>query len=127
MISESNFVVRISGRKKDTYYIDYLGVYKISDIAKIAGANVSEIKEKYLENGAEYDADMDVYYFNSIESAKKTISSVLKKVGANKLGRAVLLTDAEIEYIRQALINEGSNTIRVNNKVKDAIFKKLNS
>jgi len=127
MISESNFVVRVSGRKKDTYYIDYIGMYKISDIAKIAGANVLEIKEKYLENGAEYDEELDVYYFNSIESAKKAISSILKNVKANKLGRMVLLTDTEIEYIRQALINEGSNTIRVNNKIKDAIFKKLNS
>ena len=127
MISESNFVVRVSGRKKDTYYIDYIGMYKISDIAKIAGANVLEIKEKYLENGAEYDEELDVYYFNSIESAKKAISSILKNVKANKLGRMVLLTDTEIEYIRQALINEGSNTIIVNNKIKDAIFKKLNS
>ena len=126
MISESNFVIRTSGRKENSYYIDYIGVYKISGIAKIAGISVPDAKEIYLENGAQYDENQDVYYFDSIEKAKKAIKSILKKVNSGKLGRVIVLTDAEIEYIRQALINEGSNTIRVSNKVKDSIFKKLN-
>jgi hypothetical protein len=46
---------------------------------------------------------------------------------SDQKGRIISLTDAEIEYIRKALINEGSNTIHLKNSIKDAIFKKLNA
>lgn len=127
MISESNFIVRISGRKEKSYYIDYMGVYKITEIAKITGVEAPAIKETYLGNGAEYDSSLDVYYFNSIESAKKTISEVLRNIRTEQKGRIVFLTEAEVEYIRRALINEGANNVHLNSKVKDAIFKKLNA
>ena len=45
----------------------------------------------------------------------------------DKRGRAVYLTEREIEYIRAALINENNNTIHVSSKIKDQIFKKLNN
>lgn len=127
MINETNFIVRISGRKENGYYIDYLGVYKITEIAKLIGIKAPMIKEKYLAGGAEYEADLDVYYFNSIENAKKTIAELLKEMKSEQKGRLVLLSEAEIEFIRQALINEGVNTLHVGNKIKDAIFKKLNT
>lgn len=126
MVSESNFVVRKSGRRDESYYIDYLGVYKINDLARIVGVKASSVKEKFLNNNAVYDEALEVYYFNSMDSAKNTIAEIMKDVKSDVKGRVVHLTEAEIEYIRKALINEGTNVMHVSNKVKDAIFKKLN-
>jgi hypothetical protein len=127
MVSESNFVVRVSGRMENSYYIDYLGAYKVMDIAKIAGVEPAVIKEIYLANGAEHDGRLDVFYFGNMENAKKAVSEILRKAGTHCRGRFVFLTEAEIEFIRKALINEGANTLRVKNNIKDEIFRKLNS
>ena len=116
----------MSGRRENSYYIDYLGVYKVLEIAKIAGLTPAAVKEIYLNNGGIYDETQDVYYFGSIEAAKKAISDILGKVKIEHRGRLIFLTEAEVELIRRALINEGNNTIHMKNKVKDAIFKKLN-
>ncbi len=126
-VNESNFIVRKSGRENNSYYIDYLGVYKIVDISKLVHLEASLIKEKYLKYDAVYFDELDVYYFNDIEKAKSAINDILKNLKASQKGRIIQLTEAEIEYIRQALINEGVNNIRVSSKVKDNIFKKLNS
>lgn len=127
MINEKNFVIRVSGRRENSYYIDYSGAYKIEDISKLTGIKLSSIKDIYQKNGAVYDNSIDVYYFSSRESAQKTVDSMLGEVKHERKGRAVILTDAEIEYIRKALINEGINTIHVSNKIKDDLFKKLNN
>lgn len=126
-VNESNFIVRKSGRESDSYYIDYLGVYKIVEIAKLVGLESVLIKEIYQKHNAVYFSELDVYYFKEIENAKSAIADILKNLKSNQKGRIILLTEAEIEYIRQALINEGVNNIRVSSKVKDNIFKKLNS
>lgn len=126
VVNQSNFIVRMSGRRKDSYYIDYSGVYRVIDIAKITGLDPIEVKEIYAGNGAVYDDSQEVYYFSSLESAKKVISEIFRNVKAEFRGRLVYLSEAEVEYIRKALINEGSNTIHLKNKIKDEIFKKLN-
>ena len=126
-ISESNFIVRKSGQLENGFYIDYLGIYKVSEISKLVHLEPAFIKEKYIKNGAEYFEQQDVYYFTNIDGAKAAISEIVKNIKGNYKGRIVQLTEAEIEYIRQALINEGVNNIRVSSKVKDNIFKKLNS
>jgi hypothetical protein len=126
MVNKTNFVVRMSGLRENSYYIDYLGAYKIDEIAELVGIKASVIKEKYLLNQAEHEESIDVYYFKSMENAQNAISEILKGVKEEKKGRTIVLTEAEVEYIRRALINEGSNTIHLRNKVKDAIFKKLN-
>lgn len=126
-ISESSFIVRKSGRKDNNFYIDYQGIYKITEIAKVVHIEATSLKEIYLQYNAIYDADLDVYYFNSIESAKHAVSDILRNLKNELKGRVVQFTEAEIEYIRQALINEGVNNIRVSSKMKDNIFKKLNS
>ncbi len=126
-ISESSFIVRKSGRKDNNFYIDYQGIYKITEIAKVVHIEASAIKEIYLQYNAVYDAELDVYYFINIESAKHAVSDILRNLKHEQKGRVVQFTEAEIEYIRQALINEGVNNIRVSSKIKDNIFKKLNS
>ena len=127
MADELNFIVRTSGRKQGNYYIDCFGVYKLKDIAKTAGIGPSAVKDIYLSNNALLDEIMDVYHFGSIEEAQKAISEIYSKIRSEKRGKIVFLTEQEIEYIRKALINEGSNTIHIKNSVKDKIFEKLNS
>jgi hypothetical protein len=126
MVNKTNFVIRLSGLR-NSYYIDYLGVYKIAEIAELVGIKESVIKEKYILNNGEYFQDLDVFYFSNQERAQNAISEILKGIKVEKKCRVIELTEGEIEYIRQALINEGINNIRVGNKVKDAIFRKLNS
>jgi hypothetical protein len=126
MVSDSNFIVRVSGRKENSFYIDYQGSYKISDISIIVGIDPPAVKEKYVSHGGIYDENLEVYYFNSIEAANSVIADILKSIKPEKNGRLICFTEKEIEYLRKALINEGVNTIHVSNKTKDAIFKKLN-
>lgn len=126
MVNETSFVVRISGRKENSYYIDYLGNYKLSDVSRLVGIKQQLAKEIYTQNGAVCDQENDVYYFSSIAGAKKAISEMLNEMKPEKRGKVVFLTNVEIEYIRKALINEGVNSIHVSNKLKDAIFYKLN-
>lgn len=126
-ISESNFIVRKSGQIENSFYIDYLGVYQVVDISKLVHLEASLIRDKYIKYGAVYYDQLDVYYFSSIEQAKSAISEILKNLKSEQKGRIIQLTEAEIEYIRQALINVGASSLRVNSKVKDNIFKKLNS
>jgi len=126
-ISESNFIVRKSGQQDNSFYIDYLGIYKIVEISKLVHLDASFIREKYLKYEAKYFDILDVYYFNDIDLAKNAITEILKSIKADQKGRIIQLTEAEIEYIRQAMINEGANNLRVNSKVKDNIFKKLNA
>jgi len=126
MVNQSNFIVRISGKGADKYYIDYSGVYKANEIAKITGLKPTAVKEIYSGNGAVHDDSLDVYYFSSLDAAKKAIAEIFGNVKSELKGRLVHLSEAEVEYIRKALINEGSNTIHLKNKIKDEIFKKLN-
>lgn len=127
MVNESNFIVRKSGKRADSYYIDYSGVYKTVEIARITGLEPALVKELYLDEGAVYDETQEVYYFGSVEAAKSTISNIFRNVKTELKGRLLYLSEAEVEYIRKALINEGSNTIHLKSSIKDAIFKKLNS
>ena len=126
-ISESNFIVRKSGQQDNSFYIDYLGIYKVVEISKLVHLDASFIRDKYIKHGAVYFDQLDVYYFNDIDQAKSAISEIVKSVKSDQKGRIIQLTEAEIEYIRQAMINEGANNLRVNSKVKDNIFKKLNA
>ena len=99
------------------------GVYKVLEIAKIAGLKPAAVKEIYLNNGGVYDETQDVYYFGSLEAAKKVVSDILGKVKMEHRGRLIFLTEAEVEFIRRALINEGCNTIHMKNKVKTPYLK----
>lgn len=126
MVNLTSFIVRKSGRKENSYYIDYSGMYKTSDIARITGLETVAVTMMYIHHGAEYDDTQQVYYFNSTETAKNAILEIFSGVSPELKGKVLYLTEAEVEYIRRALINEGSNTIYLKSKIKDEIFKKLN-
>lgn len=126
MVNQSSFIARMSGRKADNYYIDHLGAYKVADIAKITGIKLTSVKDIYISNGAVYDDTQDVYYFGSLDSARKAIAELFGSIKPGLKGKIVYLSEAEVECIRRALINEGSNTIHLKSRIKDEIFKKLN-
>lgn len=126
MVNQSGFIARMSGRRADNYYIDYSGAYKVSDIAKLSGLKPAAVKDIYTANGAVYDDSQDVYYFGSLDSAKKAIAELFGSVKPALKGKMLYLSEAEVECIRRALINEGSNTIYLKSKIKDEIFRKLN-
>lgn len=125
MIDSANFIVRSSGRKAGYYYIDYLGQYKITDISKEVKIKSSKLTEIYLENGGIIDQSFEVYYFDDFLKAKKVIFEITSKITPVNKGKNILFTEAEIEQIRKALINDSGN-FGVDSKNKDEILKKLN-
>ena len=127
MINESNFIVRESGKKQGRFYIDYAGAYKLSQISKITGIEISVLKEKYLKGDAEYCPELDVYYFDCADKAKQVISEILFGMQESGRGKLIFFTVQEIEYMRMALINEGAANYHIDNKTKDRIFNKLNN
>jgi hypothetical protein len=125
MIDSANFIVRSSGRKAGYYYIDYLGQYKITDISKEVKIKSSKLTEIYLENGGIIDNSFEVYYFDDFLKAKKAIAEIASKITPVNKGKNILFTEAEIEQIRKALINDSGN-FGVDSQIKDEILKKLN-
>ena len=85
------------------------------------------LEEVYCSEGAILDSNAGVYYFSSREAALTAINRLEGSLTAHGSGRVVFLTYEEIEYIRQALINEGSNIIYVRNDLKKCIFDKFNT
>jgi len=126
MVNQSNFVVRISGKRANSCYIDYSGIYDVTEIAKLSGLNAQTIVDKYISFGAIQDKENNVYYFSNTEDAKNAVSAIIADMPDDIKGIPVILTLSEIEYIRKALINEGSQVIHVKNSIIDSIFKKLN-
>ena len=127
MVNQSGFIVRKSGIRADDYYIDYEGTYSVGDIAKITGVKAAKVTQIYTDHGAIFDDSQNVYYFRSSEAAKNAIGELFANVSPQKKAKAVYLSEAEIEFIRRALINDGSNTLYLKSKIKDEIFKKLNN
>lgn len=125
MVVKNHFSVRHSIVAKG-YYIDYLGNYSIPALSTALEIDESLIQSVFNKYSSEYNEDMNVYYFNNSDKANEAISVLVAAVPANKRGRAVYLTDKEIELIRKALINEDSNLLTVKKSIKDNIFKKLN-
>lgn len=125
MIDTTNFIVRSSGRMDGHYYIDYVGQYRAADVAKATRVDFEKLNAIYLANGGMLDKALDIYYFDNMISAQKTISDIFSNMNKTSIGRVVTLTNQEIDYIRNALINE-TGFAGINNKIKDEIFKKLN-
>lgn len=126
MLELSGFIVRISGRQENTYYIDCNGLYRVDDIAKAGGVEPQRLNSIYLANGGELNESVGVYYFNSIPQAKSAIEKITALFGG-KNGRSVFLTESEIEYIRKALIAFGGYPgPGTDSRVTDTILNKFN-
>jgi len=126
MKADYGFTIRISGKRSESFYVDYRGYYKAGELAKVLGISPVDVKVIYADFNAVFDSDNEVYYFSSSEKAQQAIDRLMQNMPKDKRGRAVYLTEFEVEYIRKALINENNNTIHVNSKIKDQIFNKLN-
>ncbi len=119
------FMVRGSGRFPGKHYIDQDGYYALGDLAEATGLSKAKLEQAYLKNGAAYEESLGVFFFNSRDAALETIRE-LDEMLAGSAGKSVYLSFEEIDYIRQALINEGSNVISVRNELKRRIFEKFN-
>jgi hypothetical protein len=120
-----SFTIKNSGKIPDQYYIDYDGSCEIGEIIKLTGIEKRKLEKIYSSYGAELDKSSGMYYFpsrNHALDAIKVLNSYFLSRGAGKL---VFLTFEEIEYIHQALINEGTNIINVKNDLKRGIFDKF--
>lgn len=126
MKTDYGFTIRTSGKRNGSFYIDYRGYYKVAEIAKVLGISPIDVKLIYGENEAVIDDENEVFYFSTSEKAQTAINRLIESMPKEKRGRAVYLTEGEVEYIRKALINENNNTIHVSSKIKDQLFKKLN-
>lgn len=126
MSNISGFIVRSSGRFPGKHYIDQDGRYALGDLAEATGLSKERLEQIYLRNGAIYEESLGVFFFDSRDAALQTIKE-LDNILAGLTGKSVYLSYEEIDYIRQALINEGSNVISVRNELKRRIFEKFNS
>lgn len=126
MIDTSSFIVRTSGKSVGQYYIDYVGMYRPADISRAAGVDEVTLAGIYRANGGLFDDVQGIFYFDSAIAAQKTISDIFERMPRQNRGRLIAFTEAEIAYIRKALINDGSGFAGVDAGVKAGIFKKLN-
>lgn len=126
MVDITAFIIRSSGKKRGNFYIDYTGLYKVTDISKEVKVDPKKLSDLYISHGAVLDEEDEIFYFSDFGSAKDAMTGIVSMVKPGSSCRSVRFTEAEIEYIRKALINDGSGNIGVNQKMKDNIFKKLN-
>ncbi len=126
MLDFSGFIVRISSRGPNTYYIDCQGLYHVSDIAKGAGLSADRLAKIYTSNGGEFNSELDIYYFGSIGSAKSAISDIFEAMQNSNKGKSIFFTEDEIEYLRKAMINDAMGFAGNNSHMVDAILRKLN-
>ena len=120
------FLVRNSGKRENCCYIDYIGQYKLSEISEQTRIDIKKLTDIYIKNGGVLEPELDVYYFNSIESAKEAIRQISASIKAAYKGRSVFLTEREINTIRRALISDGAVALDIGSKIKDSILEKLN-
>ncbi len=120
------FMIRDSAMKDGHYYIDFNGEYEVSRISSCTGITENFINHVYEDNGGVYESEKKVYYFQKRGLAVDAVKLLQGKLKPSKVGRTVELTEEEVEYIRKALINEDSNIIYTNNRIRTSIFDKLN-
>lgn len=120
------FSIRSSGRLPGKCYIDLAGSYSLGDLAQLTGLDRAFIERTYQSQSAVLDESVGVFYFDSRELALQALQQIESALSSKGGGKLVMLSLEEIEYIRQALINEGSNIINVRNDLKKSIFDKFN-
>lgn len=126
MFDTMHFLVRSSGTHEGQCYIDYSGLYKTADIARQTGLEPRRVEEIYRAGGGVLDEAAGVFYFDTCVAAQAVITVILDGMKSSQKGRAVVLTEREIECIRRALISDGAVPFGISAKLKDSILKKLN-
>ena len=124
-MTHTEWMVRSSGRFPGKHYIDIAGQYLPADIAAQTGLELQKVEALYRHGGGSNDNPLGVWFFDSRDAALGVIRELESLQGGNS-GKTVFLTYEELDYIRQALINEGSNVISVRNELKKRIFDKFN-
>lgn len=120
------FMIRQSALAENQYYIDFSGEYTVPDIGRITGITENFIHKTYEDAGGVYNSERKVYYFSSYDLAVAATTILGENLKHSKMVKTIELTEEEIEYIRKALINQDSNIIFKNNRIKTTIFNKLN-
>lgn len=127
MLDLSGFIVRISGRQANAFYIDCNGLYHAEEIAKAGGVAPEKLRQVYLSSGGVLNEEVGVYYFDSIPQAKNAIAKIIALLSGTKNGRTVFLTEAEVTYIRKSLIAFGGYPgPGTDSRMTDAILDKFN-
>lgn len=122
----NGFMIRKSALKDGKYYIDFFGDYTVEGISKRTRITENDIHHAYQNNKGDYDSERHVYYFPEYSSAAEAAEKLGGMLKPSQVTRSVELTGEEIEYIRKALINEDSNIIFTNSRIRSSIFDKLN-
>ena len=126
MAFQLGFSVRGSGRFLGKHYIDLNGSYELGEIALSTNLKKEQIEKIMQACNGELDSNLGVYFFSDRDSALSAIHEIENSITGMGPGKSIFLTNEEIDYIRQALINEGSNVISVRNEIKKHIFDKFN-
>ncbi len=123
----NKFIVKKSKLDDESYYIECNGSYKITEISTHTGISKDKLNEMYNKYEGRYNDNKSLYYFSDYNRCVSLVEELNKNSLFSKNQRTISLTEEEIEYIRRALINEDSNIIFTNGKIRDSIFRKLNS
>ncbi len=122
----NNFLIKKSKIKEGYFYVECNGAHDLEGVSEHTGISEEKLETLYKENEGVYCHAKGVYYFYGYQKCVNLIEVLSERAVAKKSVRNVPLTEEEIEYIRRALINEDSNIIFTESKVRDNIFKKLN-
>ena len=125
-MTHTEWTVRGSARYPGKYYIDLAGRYQPEDLAALTGVDQEKLEALCLRAGASTANEVGVPFFDSREAALGVVRE-LEALLPGVAGKTVFLTIEELDYLRQALINEGSNVISVRNEIKRRIFDKFNA
>ncbi len=122
----NKYLIKKSKIKEGYYYVECDGAHDLDDVSEKTGISVEKLDEIYKKNDGVFCHAKEVYYFYGYSKCVNVIDVLNKHTKTKTPLRQISLTDEEIEYIRRALINEDSNIIFTESKVRDEIFKKLN-
>lgn len=126
MIYADDFRVEKSWLIEGNFYIEYRDISSITALSEITRIKAEKIEKIFTKNNGVYSQENGIYYFSDYNDAENAMKQLLEHVKTARKTRTINLTDKEIEYIRKALVNENSNIIHVDNRIKDEIFRKLN-
>lgn len=125
MFNIDHLIVRRSGIKQESFYIDYFGHYTIAELSKETGIRSKSLTKLFVDNSGELDEERNIYYFKSEISAKIVVAFILNKIAPAVENIKISFTPSQIEYIRKSVINY-SQSIGTDSKITGEVLDKLN-